>query len=64
MVEQSWDKVGGHGVFLQWDPAPEGFEFFGQFTAESAGHELADGAQCYLYVNRDNGDGLFLWDCH
>jgi hypothetical protein len=64
VVEQSWDKVGGHGVFLQWDPAPEGFEFFGQFTAESAGHELADGAQCYLYVNRDNGDGLFLWDCH
>ena len=61
---QSWDKVGGHPVFLQGHPTPEGFDFLGQFTAAMAGHELADGAQCYLYVSHDSGKGLFLWDCH
>lgn len=62
--DQSWDKVGGTPVFLQYDPGLDDYEFLYQFTAAAAGQELGDAAQCYVFVNRDRGDGYFYWDCH
>jgi hypothetical protein len=34
-----------------------------QFSADWAGRELGDGAQCHGFV-REDGAGAFLWHCH
>lgn len=56
-----WNKIGGTPQFLQPDgtrPGP-GWEFAFQFTAAWAGHELANGAECYGFVR--GGKGALLW---
>jgi hypothetical protein len=60
-----WNKVGGTPLFLQSedDPPGDGWRFAFQFTAERVGRELADGAECYGFVNA-NGTGAFSWQCH
>jgi hypothetical protein len=52
-------------MYLQGDEEPlgEGWTFAFQFTAAWFGDELADGAECYGFVNTD-GAGAFLWQCH
>lgn len=64
MVED-WNKIGGTPRFLQdeqWPPG-DGWRFAAQFTAGWAGRELADGAECYIFV-RDDLNAAFLWQCH
>jgi hypothetical protein len=60
-----WDKIGGTPLFLQSEHTPpgDGWHFAFQFTAAWAGHELADGAQCYGFI-RDDGTGALTWECH
>ena len=60
-----WRKIGGTPYFLQGDdwPPGDGWRFAFQFSAGWAGHELADGAECYGFINND-GRGAFLWQCH
>lgn len=60
-----WNKIGGTPLFLQGDatPAGEGWRFAFQFSADWAGRELGDGAECYGFT-RDDGTGAFLWQCH
>jgi hypothetical protein len=60
-----WNKVGGTPAWLQYDQTPPGdsWTFAFQFTASWAGHEFADGAECYGFVTPD-GQGAFLWQCH
>lgn len=60
-----WNKLGGTPLFLQgedWPPG-EGWRFAFQFSAGWAAQELADGAECYGFVN-ESGAGAFLWQCH
>lgn len=60
-----WNKIGGTPRFLQaeeWPPG-DGWRFAFQFSADWAGRELGDGAECYGFV-RDDGTGAFLWQCH
>jgi len=60
-----WNKIGGTPAYLQGHDVPPGpgWKFAFQFTAGWAGHEFADGAECYGFVNED-GRGAFLWQCH
>lgn len=60
----AWNKVGGTPLFLQSPPATDGWEFLAEFQAEAAGYELADGAQCYVFIDRVRGTGFLTWDCH
>jgi hypothetical protein len=64
-AHEDWRKIGGTPIFLQGEqfPAGEGWEFAFQFSADWAGHEFGDGAECYGFVTRDGG-GAFLWQCH
>ncbi len=62
--DESWNKVGGTPVYLQGDPGLDGHRFLCQFTADHAGHELGDAAQCYLFTDRASGNGILHWDCH
>jgi HEAT repeats len=60
-----WNKIGGTPLFLQDRKTPpgDGWRFAFQFSADWAGRELGDGAECYGFV-RDDGTGAFLWQCH
>jgi hypothetical protein len=60
-----WNKLGGTPLFLQGAELPpgEGWSFAFQFSADWAGRELGDGAECYGFV-REDGTGAFLWQCH
>jgi hypothetical protein len=60
-----WNKIGGTPLWLQAEEPPpgEGWRFAFQFSADWAGRELGDGAECYGFV-RDDGTGAFLWQCH
>lgn len=60
-----WNKLGGTPLFLQggWEPPGPGWRFAFQFTAEVAGYEIADGAECFGWVH-DDGRGAFMWECH
>jgi len=60
-----WNKVGGTPCFLQGEGSPpgHGWRFAFQFTAGWAGQELADGAECYGFINED-GTGALAWHCH
>ncbi len=60
-----WNKIGGTPCFLQEEQCPpgDGWCFAFQFSADWAGRELGDGAECYGFV-RDDGTGAFLWQCH
>jgi hypothetical protein len=60
-----WNKVGGLAKYLQSEqrPAGPGWEFAFQFSADLTGRELADGAECYGFVD-SSGRGAFLWQCH
>ena len=60
-----WNKIGGTPLFLQGEELPpgEGWRFAFQFSADRAGRELGDGAECYGFV-RDDGTGAFHWQCH
>lgn len=60
-----WAKIGGTPQFLQGDEFPpgDGWKFALRFSADSAGQELGDGAECYAFVT-DDGRGAFLWQCH
>jgi hypothetical protein len=58
------NKIGGTPLWLQgeqWPPG-DGWTFAFQFTAASAGEELADGAECYGFIN-DGGRAALLWQC-
>ena len=63
--EDGWNKLGGTPQFLQGDGGPPGagWRFAFQFSAAWAGHEIADGAECYGFINTD-GRGALGWDCH
>ena len=63
--EDAWCKLGGTPQFLQGEGQPpgDGWRFAFQFSAAWAGQELADGAECYGFVN-DDGRGAIGWDCH
>lgn len=63
--EDGWNKLGGTPQFLQGEGGPpgEGWRFAFQFSASWAGEELADGAECYGFINTD-GRGALGWDCH
>ena len=60
-----WNKVGGLAKYLQSEQRPSGpgWEFAFQFSADLTGRELADGAECYGFVDA-SGRGAFLWQCH
>lgn len=62
--QRSWDKLGGTAIAVQGVPDAGGAEFLGEFTAQLAGHEIADGAHFYLFVDRDTRSGIVHWDCH
>jgi hypothetical protein len=55
------DKLGGTPLFLQgeqWPPG-DGWRFAFQFNAARAGHELADGAECYGFVREDGAGASY-----
>jgi len=60
-----WNKIGGLAKYLQSEQRPSGpgWEFAFQFSADLTGRELADGAECYGFVD-SSGRGAFLWQCH
>jgi hypothetical protein len=58
-----WNKIGGQVCWLQNDETPSGGRFTFQFTADAAGRELADGAECYGFLD-PSGRGWFLWQSH
>jgi hypothetical protein len=60
-----WNKIGGTPRYLQSEELPpgEGWKFAFQFGADNVGRELADGAECYGFVD-ETGRGAFLWQCH
>ncbi|MCP3857351.1 MAG: DUF1963 domain-containing protein [Actinomycetia bacterium] len=62
--QRSWDKIAGTPYILQGEPdlGPDWTQIF-QFSAHQAGHELADGAQCYGWLNTTTHQGHFYWDC-
>ncbi|HTY96072.1 MAG TPA: HEAT repeat domain-containing protein [Solirubrobacteraceae bacterium] len=64
-LRADWNKVGGVPKYLQREqlPAGAGWEFAFQFSADLTGRELADGAECYGFVD-PSGRGAFLWQCH
>jgi HEAT repeat protein len=60
-----WNKIGGTGRWLQGEPRlpGEGWRFAFQFSADWAGCELGDGAECYGFIRAD-GTAALAWDCH
>ncbi len=55
-----WNKIGGTPLFVSGSPPlGPGWEFAFQFTAAWAGHELANGAECYGFLR--DGRGALLW---
>ena len=61
--DRDWNKIGGAPLYLQGGPPHGEWQFLFQFTAHLAGHEMADGAQCYGLIDRDRR-GLFLIESH
>ena len=61
----AWDKVGGTPRWLQGDETPDGdgWRFWFQYTAARIGCELADGAECYGFIDPD-GRGTFIVQSH
>ncbi len=64
LEQYRWNKVGGTPTWLQGDDTPDGCRFVAQFTADLAGEELADGAECYLFVDDETGEGVFFSQSH
>jgi hypothetical protein len=58
------DKVGGIPRHLQGAPANDQWQFVCQFGAWEAGHEIADRAECYIYLDSETDQVHFYWDCH
>jgi HEAT repeats len=55
-----WNKIGGTPLFVSGRPGlGPGWEFAFQFTAAWAGHELANGAECYGFLR--DGRGALMW---
>ena len=51
-----WNKIGGTPIFVSGSPRlGPGWEFAFQFTAAWAGHELANGAECYGFLRGRQG---------
>ena len=62
--DRDWNKIGGTPRYLQGGPADPGrWRFLFQFTAAAVGHELADGAECYGFIDASR-HGLFLAESH
>jgi hypothetical protein len=63
--DRHWNKLGGTPRWLQGEESPpgEGWSFAFQFSADSAGGERGDGAECYGWTHSD-GRAAFGWQCH
>ncbi len=65
-AESPLNKIGGTPLPIQREPqlpTPD-YRFLFQFSADAAGFEFGDSAECYGYVDPDTGSGFFHWDCH
>jgi HEAT repeats len=55
-----WNKIGGTPLFVSGRPSlGPGWAFAFQFSAAWAGHELANGAECYGFLRE--GRGALMW---
>ena len=62
--DRDWNKIGGTPRYLEGGPADPGrWRFLFQFTAAAVGRELADGAECYGFIDEERR-GLFLAESH
>lgn len=61
---RGWNKVGGTPTWLQGPIDAPDLQLLCEFAASEAGFELADGAQCYVFIHPTEAEGLFHWDCH
>lgn len=58
------NKIGGAPHWLQGDRTPSGHaRFLFQFSAYEAGHDFADGAECFGFIDDVTGEGYFVWQC-